>query len=219
MTQPSPATALQIDIASDVVCPWCIIGFLQLRRALSDSGRSVRLRWHPFELNPEMPPEGQDLREHVFEKYGASPEDSRKSRETLVALGQELGFPFRFSNDSRIVNTFAAHQLLDWAEGEGRQHDLKMALFQAYFSNGEDVSDPAVLERAAIAAGLDGPAARRALDSGAHAAAVRAKQRVWAERDVHSVPTMVFGQKYMVSGAQGVDGFAGLLTRLAEEGL
>ncbi len=219
MTQTSPATALQIDIASDVVCPWCIIGFLQLRRALSDSGRSVRLRWHPFELNPEMPPEGQNLREHVFEKYGASPEDSRKSRETLVALGQELGFPFRFSDDSRIVNTFAAHQLLDWAEGEGRQHDLKMALFQAYFSNGEDVSDPAVLERAAIAAGLDGPAARRALDSGAHAAAVRAKQRVWAERDVHSVPTMVFGQKYMVSGAQGVDGFATLLTRLAEEGL
>ena len=219
MTQPSLANTLQIDIASDVVCPWCIIGFLQLRRALSDSGRSVRLRWHPFELNPEMPPEGQNLREHMIEKYGASAEDSRQARETLVNLGQELGFPFHFTDDSRIVNTFAAHQLLDWAEGEGRQHDLKMALFQAYFSNGEDVSDPAVLERAAIAAGLDGPAARRALDSGAHASAVRAKQRVWAERDVRSVPTMVFGQKYMVSGAQGVDGFAILLARLAEEGL
>ena len=219
MTPPSPANALQIDIVSDVVCPWCIIGFLQLRRALSETGRPARLRWHPFELNPEMPPEGQNLREHMIEKYGASAEDSHKARARLVALGQELGFPFRFTDDSRIVNTFAAHQLLDWAEGEGRQHDLKLALFHAYFARGEDVSDPAVLERAAVTAGLDGQAARRALDSGAHVAAVRAKQRVWAERGVHGVPTMVFGQTYMVSGAQGVDGFVTLLNRLAQERL
>lgn len=219
MTPTSPAKSLQIDIASDVVCPWCIIGFLQLRRALSETGRPAQLRWHPFELNPDMPPEGQNLREHVAEKYGTIPEDSDRARDTLIALGQELGFPFRFTDDSRIVNTFAAHQLLDWAEGQGRQHDLKLALFHAYFARGEDVSDPAVLERAAVTAGLDGQEARSALDSGAHTAAVRAKQRVWAERGVHGVPTMVFGQRYMVSGAQGVDGFVTLLNRLAQEGL
>ncbi|MDF1718228.1 MAG: DsbA family oxidoreductase [Antarcticimicrobium sp.] len=219
MTPPNAAKGIQIDIASDVVCPWCIIGFLQLRRALSRTGLAARLRWHPFELNPDMPPQGQNLREHVAEKYGTTAEDSDRARETLVEMGAELGFTFAFTDDSRIVNTFAAHQLLDWAEGQGRQHDLKLALFAAYFTRGEDVSDPAVLERTAIAAGLDGPAARRALDSGAHAGAVRAKQRVWTERGVHGVPTMVFGQKYMVTGAQEVDGYITLLNRIAEEGL
>lgn len=219
MTPSSAAKGIQIDIASDVVCPWCIIGFLQLRRALSRTGLAARLRWHPFELNPDMPPEGQNLREHVAEKYGATAEDSDRARETLVEMGAELGFTFAFTDDSRIVNTFAAHQLLDWAEGQGRQHDLKLALFAAYFTRGEDVSDPAVLERAAVTAGLDGPAARHALDSGAHVAAVRAKQRVWTERGVHGVPTMVFGQKYMVTGAQEVDGYITLLNRVAEEGL
>ena len=213
-TPSSPACSIQIDIVSDVVCPWCIVGFLQLRRALSKTGRAARLRWHPFELNPDMPPEGENLRDHVIRKYGATAADSRQAREKLAALGRELGFAFAFSDDSRIVNTFAAHQLLDWAEGQGRQHDLKLALFHAYFARGADVSDPAVLQQAAVTAGLDGKAARTALEAGAHAAPVRRKQAQWAERGVRGVPAMVFDRKYLVSGAQGVDGYTALLNRL-----
>lgn len=212
-------TGIQIDIVSDVVCPWCIIGFLQLRRALSKTGLAARLRWHPFELNPEMPPEGQNLRAHVNEKYGLSAEDSRQAREKLVQLGAGLGFAFHFTDASRIVNTFAAHQLLDWAEGQGRQHDLKMALFHAYFSRGADVSDPGVLTQAAVTAGLDGAAARAALASGAYAPRVRTKQQHWADRGVHGVPTMVFDKKYVVTGAQGVDGYVNLLNRLATQAI
>lgn len=211
---PGAQAGIQIDIVSDVVCPWCIIGFLQLRRALARTGRAARLRWHPFELNPDMGPEGENLRNHVVRKYGATDADSRKAREKLTALGRELGFSFAFSDDSRIVNTFAAHQLLDWAEGQRRQHDLKLALFHAYFARGADVSDPAVLEQAAVTAGLDGKAARAALESGAHAPAVRRKQQAWAERGVHGVPAMVFDRTYLVSGAQGVDGYSAVLNRL-----
>lgn len=211
----SPAGSIHIDIVSDVVCPWCIVGFLQLRRALSRTGLPARLRWHPFELNPDMGPEGENLRDHVARKYGASAADSQQARDRLAALGQELGFTFAFTDNSRIVNTFAAHQLLDWAEGQGRQHDLKLALFHAYFTRGADVSDPAVLQQAAVTAGLDGSAARAALESGAHAAPVRRKQAHWAEQGVHGVPAMVFGQKYLVTGAQGVDGYTAVLNRVA----
>ncbi|TDK43165.1 DsbA family oxidoreductase [Antarcticimicrobium luteum] len=219
MTTPSPPSAarsIQIDIVSDVVCPWCIIGFLQLRRALSRTGLAARLRWHPFELNPDMPPGGENLRAHMMRKYGVTAADSQRARDKLVALGNGLGFSFAFTDDSRIVNTFAAHQLLDWAEGQGRQHDLKLALFHAYFARGEDVSDPAVLEQAAVTAGLDGAAARAALAHGSHAPGVRSKQQHWAERGVHGVPAMIFDQTYLVTGAQGVDGYEALLNRVAK---
>jgi len=209
------SAGIQIDIVADVVCPWCIIGFLQLRRALSRTGHAARLRWHPFELNPEMPPGGERLRDHVIRRYGITGADHEKLRTRLTALGRELGFSFAFRDDSRIVNSFAAHQLLDWAEGKGRQHDLKLALFHAYFSRGADVSDPAVLEQAAVTAGLDGKAARAALEHGAHAPFVRNKQAQWAARGVHGVPAMVFDRKYMVSGAQGIDGYRAVLNRVA----
>ncbi|EEE37056.1 thioredoxin domain protein, DsbA family [Rhodobacteraceae bacterium KLH11] len=208
---------LQIDIVSDVVCPWCIVGFRQLDAALKQENVLAQLRWHPFELNPDMGPEGQNLREHIAEKYGSTPEQSQQARERLTALGGELGFTFNFDENSRIVNTFAAHQLLDWAETQGRQHPLKLALFDAYFTQQMDVSDLGVLLGAVEAAGLDPNAARTALESGAHVTPVREKQQFWAGHGISGVPSMVFAGKYLLTGAQGTDTYAQVLRRCLSE--
>lgn len=208
---------VQIDIVSDVVCPWCIVGFKQLDRALSITGVQADLRWHPFELNQNMPAEGQNLREHITEKYGSSLEQSQQARAQLTKLGAELGFAFNFSDDSRIVNTFQAHQLLDWAETLGRQHPLKLALFQAYFTKSQDVSDPEVLIQCASGVGLDSDEAREILSSGSRAASVREKQQFWTSRGVSGVPSMVFAGKYLTTGAQGTETYTQVLQRVLEE--
>ncbi|WP_037307444.1 DsbA family oxidoreductase [Ruegeria halocynthiae] len=217
MTSPDPRPTVQVDIVSDVVCPWCIVGFRQLDQALQQHDVLARLRWHPFELNPDMPPEGQNLREHIMQKYGSSAEQSQQARDRLTQIGTELGFAFNFDENSRMVNTFAAHQLLDWAESQGRQHPLKMALFGTYFTDQQDVSDIDVLLDAAQAAGLDRTAAQAALALGAHAGPVREKQQFWSGRGISGVPSMVFGGKYLLTGAQGIDTYAEVLQRCLAE--
>lgn len=212
-----PRPMLQVDIVSDVVCPWCIIGFLQLDRALAATGTLARLRWHPFELNPDMPPEGQNLREHIIQKYGTSAEDSDAARDRLTALGRDLGFAFNFTPETRMHNTFRAHQLLDWAEQQGRQHPLKRALFAAHFTDNRPLDDPATLAAIAGQAGLDPQAAAAALASGAHAGPVRAKQRFWLDRGIRGVPAMVFAGKYLVTGAQGAETYETLIRRCLAE--
>ena len=208
---------VRIDVFSDVVCPWCIVGFKQLDQALERSGVLAQLRWHPFELNPAMPAEGQNLREHIAEKYGSSAEQSQQARTHLTTVGKDLGFTFNFSDESRIVNTFQAHQLLDWAEAQGRQHPLKLALFDAYFTQGQDVSQTEVLLSAAETAGLDPQAARAALASGDHVAPVRKKQQFWTSRGIQGVPSMVFAGKYLLTGAQGVDTYEQVIGRCLTE--
>ncbi|WP_299613918.1 DsbA family oxidoreductase [uncultured Tateyamaria sp.] len=213
----SPANVIDVDIVSDVMCPWCIVGFRQLEQALGATGMGARVRWHPFELNPAMPPEGQNLAEHIAEKYGSSPEQSAQNRAHLQALGQSLGIDFVFSPDSRIVNSFDAHQLLDFALAQGLQHPLKMALFHAHFTEGRDVSDRAVLLDVAEGVGLDRADAEEVLTSGALADTVREKQAFWTSRGISGVPSMVFGGKYLVTGAQGAENYAQILRKLAEE--
>lgn len=217
MTSPDPRPVVQIDIVSDVVCPWCIVGFRQLDLALQQQNVLAQLRWHPFELNPNMPPEGQNLRSHIMEKYGSTPEQSQQARDRLTRIGAELGFTFNFNDNSRMVNTFAAHQLLDWAETQGRQHPLKLALFRAYFTDQRDVSKAEVLLDAAQAAGLDRDAAWAALESGDHDAPVREKQAFWTSRGISGVPAMVFGGKYLLTGAQGTDTYKQVLQRCLAE--
>ncbi|SLN29829.1 DsbA family oxidoreductase [Ruegeria meonggei] len=217
MASSDPRPIVQIDIVSDVVCPWCIVGFRQLDLALQQQNVLAKLRWHPFELNPTMPPEGQNLREHIAEKYGSTPAQSQQARDHLTQLGDELGFRFNFDDDSRIVNTFAAHQLLGWAEAQGRQHPLKLALFEAYFTNQRDVSKTDVLLDAVQAAGLDRDAARAALESGTHVAPTRDKQQFWTSRGISGVPSMVFGGKYLLTGAQGTDTYEQALQRCLTE--
>ncbi|MEO1108416.1 MAG: DsbA family oxidoreductase [Pseudomonadota bacterium] len=217
MSTSDPQPVLQVDIVSDVVCPWCIVGFRQLDLALQQQQVLARLRWHPFELNPTMPPGGQNLRAHIAEKYGSTTEQSQQAPDRLTTLGSELGFAFNFNDESRIVNTFAAHQLLDWAETQGRQHPLKLALFEAYFTEQKDVSDTDVLIEAVSAAGLNPDDALAALESGAHAASVREKQQFWTSRGISGVPSMVFGGKYLLTGAQGTETYAQVLQRCLAE--
>ncbi|MCA0928657.1 DsbA family oxidoreductase [Ruegeria profundi] len=217
MSAPDPRPTVQVDIVSDVVCPWCIVGFLQLDQALLQTNTQARIRWHPFELNPAMPSEGQNLREHIMEKYGSTPDQSQQARQQLTKLGAELGFAFNFDDDSRIMNTFSAHQLLDWAETQGRQHPLKMALFKAYFTDQKDISEVDTLLSAVSEAGLDAEAAQSVLESGQQASSVREKQEFWTSRGISGVPSMVFGGKYLVTGAQGVDAYRQILHRCMAE--
>ncbi|MFD2738937.1 DsbA family oxidoreductase [Sulfitobacter aestuarii] len=208
---------LQVDIVSDVMCPWCIIGFRQLEQALAEIGVGAFVRWHPFELNPQMPPGGQSLGEHIAEKYGSTPEQSAENRAHLVALGRELGFEFNFTPESRIVNTFAAHQLLGWAEDQKLQHPLMMALFAVHFTQGRDVSDHDVLLDVAASVGLDRGAAAEVLATGSHAQATRERETFWTLRGISGVPSMVFDGRYLLTGAQGAATYAQMLRKVLAE--
>lgn len=211
----SQADTLRIDIVSDVVCPWCIIGYKQLQKALTaEDAPRVEIVWHPFELNPHMPPGGQNLREHMMEKYGSTPEQSQAARQRLTALGESLGFTFNYRDDSRMVNTFAAHQLLHWAGEQGRQTDLKLALFDAYFTRGEAIDQSSVLVQVAKRAGFDPADAEAVLSDGRYADTVRAEQRTWLERGIQAVPTFVFNNQYQVAGAQEAATFTRVFSAL-----
>ncbi|MEP1587387.1 MAG: DsbA family oxidoreductase [Tateyamaria sp.] len=215
MTTSDPV--IQIDIVSDIMCPWCIVGFRQLEQALGVTNMGARILWHPFELNPTMPPEGQNLGEHIAEKYGTTPEQSVQNRAQMQKTGQSLGIDFQLTPDSRIVNSFAAHQMLDFALSQGLQHPLKLALFSAHFTDQRDVSDAEVLVDVAVSVGLDRDAATKVLEDGALVEAVREKQQFWTSRGVSGVPSMVFDSKYLVTGAQGAENYAQLLQRVAQE--
>ncbi|MHA7875840.1 DsbA family oxidoreductase [Roseivivax sp.] len=208
---------IRVDIVSDVVCPWCVIGYSQLARAAEETGFEIEVQWHPFELNPQMPPEGQNLREHLAEKYGTAPEDSARARDRLTEMGAALGFTFNYAEDMRMVNTFRAHQLIDWATGEGRGHEMNMALFEAFFTRRENLDDAQVLADEAAAIGLDRAAALAVLESGELADLVRQKEQFWTARGISGVPAMIFARKHLVTGAQGEENYAKILHHLAEE--
>ncbi len=175
------------------------------------------IRWHPFELNPAMPPEGQNVREHIMEKYGSTAEQSDQNRAHLVQVGKELGFDFNFTADSKIVNSFAAHQLLGWAQEQGLQHPLKLALFDAHFTQGRDVSDFDVLIDVASATGLDAAEARGLLESQSRAEETRAHEQFWTSKGISGVPSMIFGGRYLLTGAQGAENYAQILTKVLQE--
>ena len=212
------STPLKIDFVSDVSCPWCVIGLRALTQALDGLGDEVKAEIHfqPFELNPNMPAEGQDINEHIFEKYGSTPEQSRQSREVIRQRGAELGFTFS-QGDRRIYNTFDAHRLLHWAELEGKQQALKEALFAAYFTDHANPSDHKVLAAVTEQVGLDRQRAEAILASGEYAAEVRELEQLWVSRGVSSVPTIVFNDRYAVSGGQPVEAFTDAIRQIITE--
>ena len=206
---------LTIDIVSDVVCPWCIVGYRQLQQALDQSGRTATLRWHPFELNPQMPQEGQNLREHLMQKYGISKEESVNARERLTQLGRELKFDFNFHDEMRILNTFQAHKLIHWASEQGKGHALKQALFAAYFTDGRDVSQTETLLDIAKEAGLDRDKAETALKDEALSIQVQSEEEYWRNNGITGVPAVIFNQRHLVVGAQGTENYLQILDQLA----
>jgi predicted DsbA family dithiol-disulfide isomerase len=208
---------LRIDIVSDVMCPWCIIGYRQLVTALEAADTEHEIHWHPFELNPDMPPEGQNLREHIIEKYGTTPEQSEQSRNQMTILGTELGIDFRFTDDMRMHNTFNAHQLLHWADSQGREHDLKQALFTAHFTYGRDLSDIHVLAEVAAEIGLGRTEALAVLEDQRFAAEVRKMQSFWLQQGIRGVPAVVIDRQHLVTGAHGVGNYTLILDKIAAE--
>lgn len=211
------ATPIRIDFVSDVVCPWCAIGLKSLEQAIANVGDAARVELHfqPFELNPQMGAEGEDATEHLARKYGIGAAQIEKNREAIRERGAALGFAFNAR--TRIHNTFDAHRLLHWAalEGADGERALKHALLRAYFTDGEDVSSRDVLARVAGEAGLDARRAREVLDSGEYADEVRAQERYFLERGIHSVPAIILDQRHLISGGQPVEVFEQALRQLA----
>lgn len=208
---------LEIDIVSDVVCPWCIIAFKQLEKALHETKTPAVLKWHPFELNPQMAEEGENLQEHLAAKYGTTPEQSAQARQKLMALGAELGFEFNYADDMRMVNTFRAHQLLHWAVPQGKEHPLKMALFEAFFGRRENLNDPEVLASIAETVGLDRDEALAVLKDQRYAEDVREAEAFWTSNGIQGVPAIVFDRRHLITGAQGVDTYVSILRQLNGE--
>ena len=209
---------LRIDFVSDVACPWCVVGLRSLLRALDAVGDKVEAEIHfqPFELNPDMPPEGENTTEHVQKKYGADPARSAASRNAIRESGEALGFKFNYDANSRIWNTFDAHRLLYWAGIEGKQLEMKEALFTANFTEQKSTSDHGVLIGAAKAAGLDESAAREVLTSGAYTAEVRHEEEVWRNRGISAVPSVIFNQRWMIQGGQPPKVFEQAIRQIVE---
>jgi predicted DsbA family dithiol-disulfide isomerase len=208
---------MKIDFVSDIACPWCAVGLNSLERALERLGDevSVQLHFQPFELNPQMPPEGEDTVQHLSRKYGLAPEQLAKNREALRERGASVGFTF--GERPRIWNTFDAHRLLHWAGlvGADRQRALKHALLGAYHTDGDNPGDAAVLLRAAKQAGLDETEAQDVIASGRYADEVRAAQRHWQELGIHAVPSVVIDGQHLIQGGQPPEVFERALRQLA----
>jgi predicted DsbA family dithiol-disulfide isomerase len=210
---------LKIDFVSDVSCPWCVVGLKSLEQALERVAPEVsaQIQFQPFELNPQMPPEGQDIAEHIAQKYGSTPEQMERNREGIRARGAELGFTFNMDKRARIYNTFDAHRLLHWAQLEGRQHALKQALFTAYFTDGRNPNDREVLIDVATQVGLDATQAREVLESGRYTDEVREHEQFYAQQGISAVPSVIINNKYLIQGGQPVEAFEQALRKIAAE--
>ena len=207
---------LKIDIVSDVVCPWCAIGYAQLAETLKQTNTPHEIHWHPFELNPNTPAEGRNYREHIMEKYGTTAEDIEESRARMTAAGAEVGFNFQFTDDFRTYNTFNTHQLLHWADQQGRMHDLKQALFVAHFVDNRNVGDSAVLADIAAHIGLDRNEALAVIEDQRFAEDIRQLVQHSKQQGIQSVPSVIFNGRHLVSGAQGVENYKNIIEQLTE---
>ncbi len=219
-------TPLKIDFVSDVSCPWCVIGLKALDKALANVSPDITVEMHfqPFELNPKMAAEGQEITEHITQKYGISPAQANANRENIRQRGAELGFKFSKADEagggrSRVYNTFDAHRLLHWAEtiSPALQKALKDALFTSYFTDGQSPGSHEVLVRVAGEVGLDVARAKAILDSDEFAADVREREQFYLNQGIHSVPAIIINDKHLISGGQPVEVFEQALRQIAAE--
>lgn len=204
---------IKIDIISDVVCPWCTIGYKHLQKAISELGiaNQIEIEWQPFELNPYMPEDGQDLTEHLNEKYGSTEQQQKLAKQRLIDAGEKVDFKFDYFEGMRIVNTFNAHVLLDYAKKFNKQTELKMRLTTAFFSERKDVSKNEVLKQALIAVGLNADEGFAKLKSETARNEIKTKKEYWQKMGVNSVPTIVFNRSEGVTGAQPIETFKKIL--------
>lgn len=214
------ATELKIDIVSDVSCPWCIIGFKALQEALQKVAPDITasIEWQPFELNPQMPPEGQDITEHITQKYQISEQQAEQNRDVIKQRGLSVGYEFGNRGGGRIYNTFDAHRLLHWANMQGKQTELKLALFDLYFKNNGNPSDHEQLLETVKSVGLDAVEAKKILESDQFVTDVRQIQQHYQNAGVQSVPAVIVNNKHLISGGQPAEVFQKALIQIAQEG-
>ncbi|MES2283276.1 MAG: DsbA family oxidoreductase [Pseudomonadota bacterium] len=217
---------LKIDFVSDVSCPWCAVGLASLDQALAkvEGDIAVNMHFQPFELNPKMVPEGQDITEHITEKYGISAEQANANRENIRQRGAQVGFKFSGPDEpgggrSRIYNTFDAHRLLHWAEtvSGDKQKALKQALFKAYFTDGQSPGSHEVLARVAGEVGLDVDRAKEILGSDEYADDVRKREQFYQQLGINSVPAVIINDRHLISGGQPAEVFEQALRQIAAE--
>ncbi|MCX4171669.1 MULTISPECIES: DsbA family oxidoreductase [Paraburkholderia] len=208
---------LTIDFVSDIACPWCAIGLSSLQLALSRLSDTVdaQVIVHPFELNPEMGPDGEAIVDYLGKKYGRTPEQIAETQAMIRERGASVGFAF--GPRTHVYNTFDAHRLLHWAGIEGKQLPLKLALLRAYHAEGKDPSNHEVLVEAAQSVGLDAAQASEVLRSGIYADDVRAEEREFQSKGIQSVPAIIFNGRYLVSGGQPVETFEQVIQQILAE--
>ena len=212
---------IKIDFVSDIACPWCAVGLASLEQAIErvKDEVAVELHFQPFQLNPNMPPEGEDIVEHLSRKYNLTPAQVEQNQQQIAERGAAVGFEFNMAGRKRTYNTFDAHRLLHWAgeQGADAQHRLKRALLGAYFTDGLDPSAASVLLQAVDKAGLDGKRAAEILSGDDYAALVRERQQLYLSQGIHSVPSLILNDRYLVQGGQPVEAFERALRQVAAE--
>jgi len=211
---------LQIDIVSDVVCPWCAIGFANLNSAIAqlDEPVEANINWHPFQLNPTMGKEGQDINEHLAEKYGLSDSKLAENKQHIRKIGQDSGVDFKFDQRARIYNTLDCHILLHWAGEKSKQTQLKLALFKAYFSEGKDISQLDILLEVVESVGLDKLEAQIVLKDEKYKNMVKDEESKYKSMGIQSVPAFIINNEYLLSGGQPKDVFKQSLQDILAKG-
>ncbi len=198
---------LRIDIVSDISCPFCAIGYLQLNAALEELGQKADIHWHPYDINPAVGNDGLDLRANLNRKYGHDEAACDNMFANITSMGAPFGFEFNYPKGKKVYSSLKGHQLIKWAENSGKQTELKFALLQAFFRDGLDYANTDILVGIVRDLGLDETSAREALDKGTFAKDVNDEIAYWQSQGVSGVPTMIFNQKFATSGAQGVENF------------
>ncbi|MDT0596402.1 DsbA family oxidoreductase [Glaciecola petra] len=207
---------VKIDIVSDVSCPWCIIGYKALVEALNnlEDEMQAEVQWHPFELNPNMLKEGQEIDEHLSEKYGISSQQVTQNREAIKQRGLSVGYEFGNRGGGRIYNTFDAHRLLHWAQSQGKQTELKLALFDLYFKESGNPSDHQQLLQKVKQLGLDLARAKAILASEEYSEEVRQEQAYFHSQGINSVPAVIVNNEHLISGGQPTQVFEKALRQI-----
>ena len=213
---------IKIDYVSDIACPWCAVGLGGLEQAIKNIGDEfeVEIHFQPFELNPDMPPGGQEVFEHLIQKYGKTVEQVRATQNDIKARAAAVGYPFHPEGRKHVYNTFNAHRLLYWAgleHGAQAQHRLKRELLITYFQLAVDLDDPKNVLDAVSRAELDTDRAASILATDEFAAEVRAQQVKYTSMGIHSVPSIIVNEKYLLQGAQPADAFEQALRQVAAE--
>jgi predicted DsbA family dithiol-disulfide isomerase len=208
---------MKIDFVSDVACPWCVIGLLGLEKALEELGDEIdaQIHFQPFELSPDLGSEGRNVVEHLSKAYGSTPDQTMERRQAVSDRAAQLNFDMLVDEDARLFNTFDAHRLIHWAGLQGRQAEIKHALFEAYHGRNDNVSDASVLIAAAQAAGLNPQDAQTVIESGQYAQEVRGAEYLWQSRGVTGVPAAIINERYILSGAQTPEAYAQALRQIA----